>query len=402
MQRGARGLLWSSVIDEPGGRAVDLRQQVSAQIGEVLNCLAELGDLRRTISPESLSLYLRGCSLGDDPEALAVFRQLTEREPKFGPGWANLAMVIAWNVPTTLASERRALIESGRVAREKARQYGPDLPETAVAVAIMRPAGGAAEGVILRAMDAAIAKNPDSALLRATRGGALLALGRSKDAVAEYARAKDLNPLSPNLLDLHASALAYSGNIDAAYVALAEAEKAWPGSRLLADARFRIDLRFGDPKHAEAFLRRSPGSHGSSRKLIFALLQARADPSPAKIEPALEGYRALFRQDPADSPSYVSALATFGRVDEVFEALKDDVATDSIGGNTDILFRPYFAKVRADPRFMWLAKRVGLVDVWQQTGVWPDFCAEPDLPYDCRAEAAKLRSVKALAPITGG
>ncbi|MGH6659682.1 MAG: hypothetical protein ACREBM_08550, partial [Sphingomicrobium sp.] len=311
-QRGARGLLWSSVIEEPGGRAVDLRQQVSAQVGEVLNCLAELGDLRRTVSPESLSLYLRGCSLGADPEALAVFRQLTEREPKFGPGWANLALVSAWNVPTALHSERRALIASSEKARDKALQYGPDLPATAVAVAIMRPSGGAKQQSVLRIMDAAIAKNPDSALLRATRGEALQSLGRSKEAIAEFARAKDLNPLSPGLLDAHASALAYGGNIEAAYAALAEAEKAWPGSSQLAEARFRIDLRFGDPKHAEAFLLRSAGSHGSSRKLIFALLQARADPSPASIEAALEGYRELYRQRPGNSPAYVSALATFG------------------------------------------------------------------------------------------
>ncbi|QIK95813.1 toll/interleukin-1 receptor domain-containing protein [Sphingomonas sp. HDW15A] len=138
---GTPGLLWSSVIDEPGGQAVDLRQQVSAQIGGVLSCLAELGDLRRTVSPQSLSLYLRGCSLGSDSEAIAVFRQLTEREPRFGPGWANLAMVIAWNVPTALPSDQRALIEAGRSARDKALQFGPDLPETAVAVAIMRPSG---------------------------------------------------------------------------------------------------------------------------------------------------------------------------------------------------------------------------------------------------------------------
>lgn len=399
-QRGARGLLWSSVIEEPGGRAVDLRQQVSAQIGEVLNCLAELGDLRRTIRPESLSLYLRGCSLGTDSQAIAVFRQLTEREPKFGPGWANLAMVTAWNVPTTLASEQRALIITGKEARDKALQYGPNLPETAVAVAIIRPSGGAKEAEILRIMDAAISKNPDSALLRATRGGALQSLGRSKEAIAEFARARDLNPLSPALLDLHASALAYDGNIEAAYAALAEAEKSWPGSSRLAQARFRLDLRFGAPQAAEAFISRSGTSLFNSS--VTAYLRARADPSRANIEASLESYRAQFQQDPGNSPPYVSALAAFGRVDEAFETLKDDVATDAVGASADILFRPYFAKVRADPRFMWLAKRIGLVDVWQRTGVWPDFCAEPGLPYDCRSEAAKLRSVKALAPIAGG
>jgi len=37
-----------------------------------------------------------------------------------------------------------------------------------------------------------------------------------------------------------------------------------------------------------------------------------------------------------------------------------------------------------------LAQRLGLVDYWRSTGHWPDFCAEPGLPYDCKAVAAKL------------
>lgn len=27
---------------------------------------------------------------------------------------------------------------------------------------------------------------------------------------------------------------------------------------------------------------------------------------------------------------------------------------------------------------------------WLKSGEWPDFCFEPDLPYNCKAEAAKL------------
>ena len=47
-------------------------------------------------------------------------------------------------------------------------------------------------------------------------------------------------------------------------------------------------------------------------------------------------------------------------------------------------------KFRSDPRFMQVAKRAGLVAYWQQSGKWPDFCSEADLPYNCKAEAAKL------------
>jgi hypothetical protein len=31
-----------------------------------------------------------------------------------------------------------------------------------------------------------------------------------------------------------------------------------------------------------------------------------------------------------------------------------------------------------------------LLSHWQKGGKWPDFCFEPDLAYDCKAEAAKL------------
>ena len=40
------------------------------------------------------------------------------------------------------------------------------------------------------------------------------------------------------------------------------------------------------------------------------------------------------------------------------------------------------------PRFMPFARQLGLVGVWEQSGHWPDFCADPKLPYDCRKEAA--------------
>jgi hypothetical protein len=45
--------------------------------------------------------------------------------------------------------------------------------------------------------------------------------------------------------------------------------------------------------------------------------------------------------------------------------------------------------MRRDPRFMSLAAKLGLVDYWRSSGKWPDFCSEPGLPYDCKAEAAK-------------
>jgi hypothetical protein len=54
------------------------------------------------------------------------------------------------------------------------------------------------------------------------------------------------------------------------------------------------------------------------------------------------------------------------------------------------LFAPPTEALRRDPRFMKLAARLKLVQFWKSSGKWPDFCAEPDLPYNCRAKAENV------------
>ena len=67
-------------------------------------------------------------------------------------------------------------------------------------------------------------------------------------------------------------------------------------------------------------------------------------------------------------------------------------ADEDISLFSDVAFRPALRKFRQDPRFMAVAKRMGLVDYWQKSGNWPDFCfTDIDQPYDCKAEAAKLK-----------
>jgi hypothetical protein len=81
------------------------------------------------------------------------------------------------------------------------------------------------------------------------------------------------------------------------------------------------------------------------------------------------------------------ALGNFGRVDQVYQLLEDPSFQPHV--DTAALFRPSFAAVRADPRFMHVAARLGLVRYWRDTGYWPDFCASEQLRYNCKAEAAK-------------
>jgi hypothetical protein len=84
----------------------------------------------------------------------------------------------------------------------------------------------------------------------------------------------------------------------------------------------------------------------------------------------------------------VQALGEFKGVDEVL-ALVARTPTDMVANSGYLFFRPGLAALRQDPRFMAVANRIGLVRFWRSSNKWPNFCSDPQLPYDCKAEAAK-------------
>ena len=119
-------------------------------------------------------------------------------------------------------------------------------------------------------------------------------------------------------------------------------------------------------------------------------LVARIDPSAAKIDRAV----ALVHASASSNYSFealVHELAAFGREDEIFGTLMRWDPSVMLGGSTSSLFRPGLKRFRQDPRFLLLARHLGLLGYWQDSGEWPDFCSDPGLPYDCKAEAAKLK-----------
>jgi hypothetical protein len=86
--------------------------------------------------------------------------------------------------------------------------------------------------------------------------------------------------------------------------------------------------------------------------------------------------------------SAILSLALMGFIDDAFSvaARYSPAASDE----PDFLFGPPLAALRLDPRFMALAAKFRLPEYWRRTGVWADFCGQPNLPYDCKKEAAKL------------
>jgi hypothetical protein len=130
----------------------------------------------------------------------------------------------------------------------------------------------------------------------------------------------------------------------------------------------------------------------TARLRIFRLeSDARAHPSQATVELAAGAIKAFY----AGSDNAFGAAINFMVIDRIDDAyasigeMRTHLRNAPYVDNPSPFFRPFATKFRADPRFMALAAKLGLVAIWRATK-WPDFCTARDAPYDCRAMAEKL------------
>lgn len=399
--RNGGGILWSKSWSVPDSSATDLREQISLAASEAALCLTDARGGASRIDQPALGLYISGCAGAADPawsdaELVSTFERLVKAAPEFPRGWASLALGRAITVEAQQARSGTADPEAVKNVRQ------------AIAMALkLDPHSGLAylaqwhllQDDPLRALaviDQAVAVAPDEPMVHSRRADSLTAVGRMVDSVAEARRSVELDPLSPFTHAKYIDALTYAGQFSRAKADIADAHRKWPNDDEIDAADFRFQYRYGDPRMAGTLL---PGVLDSSDAAMIPfrkIIAARLDPTPAKVDDALAVLRSLNQSGsrdrhrylyPHDRNPYLLALGLFGRVDESYRLLTDPGFLPSV--DATILFRPEFASIRADPRFMQVAARLGLVRYWSKSGQWPDFCTSERLPYDCKAEAAK-------------
>jgi tetratricopeptide (TPR) repeat protein len=314
-----------------------------------------------------------------------VFRAVVEHAPKFTGAWAKLIhaeteITVSGDSPEDSAGMKSYLLQDMATARK----LNPDMAELLIAEAALLPPRALHRRMEL--LERAVARNPESPEAAASYSEILAEVGRGYESIERALRAVQLDPLSPSQRDNLITALAYNGQIDAALEELRKAEQLWPGASNLLGARYRVHLRYGDPREAMRIQRL--GAYGGPHRDAF--LRARIDPSPANIEDAISRPRAWTRHTPQGIGELAQVLGAFGKDEELFAILLNWPEQSDVDAIFGVLFRPALRNFRQDPRMIAVAKRIGLVDYWRKSGKWPDYCREPDLPYDCKAEAAKL------------
>jgi tetratricopeptide (TPR) repeat protein len=306
-----------------------------------------------------------------------VFLEVIRDAPRFKPAWANLLLAEwPWDEPTR--NRMRQHIAA-------ARKLDPTMPEATLAEISLLPAGSFAPAMMLidRARDLS-PQNPDVLFSRASW---LAEVGRLLESVDDARRAAALDPLSPATRNGYIATLTDAGQFDAAREELQRAEQLWPGTDMILQAHYLFHFRAGDPKEALRIAK-----SGGYRLGHTLFLEARINPTEENFQRLKAWFDGRKAGGGGDISFITQAYGVLGRDDDVFREYMTWPDRQAVSESARTLFRPWVRGLRQQPRFMQVAKRVGVLDYWRLSGKWPDFCNEPGLPYDCKKEAAKLLS----------
>jgi tetratricopeptide (TPR) repeat protein len=392
---GGRATLWSqnwSVADASGA---DLRAQISAFASKAALCLTDARGGSTRLSQPALGLYLSGCAgLGDtklsNAEFVTIFDRVTKLAPGFAPAWDYLALSRSWiaqSLEDSSPAAHAAAVQGAREAIAVARKLNPN---SAMSYDAEYHLMSNHPFRALQVLEQGAKIDPDDGRIQMHLSDEFLSVGRMSESVEAAQRGIELEPGAPYTRSQYILALVYSGQFSKAKADIAEARKKWPNDPSIDFADFTLQFRYGDARAALELLPRVSNSSDANMTPYRELIAARLDRTPSKIDEAIEALKGPTSNNPRTRNAVLAALGNFGRVDEAYRMLEEPGFQSIVERN--ILFRPDFAAVRADHRFMQIAVRLGLVRYWKQTGYWPDFCTTEQLRYDCKAEARKYRT----------
>jgi hypothetical protein len=286
--------------------------------------------------------------------------------------------------------ERAAAVATAREAAQRARRLDPQLGEAHVALTVVTPPvmWSEREAILRRGAEAA----PDSSVTSAALAMLWRRAGRLNDALPAIERATVRDPLSPWKAGEHVRILLELSRFEQAAPLIERVARLWPGQGF-PSARFDAAVLSGDHATTEALLREADYSHDDLPLMVRALRSGRADDSTelARFCADANALRRFF------ALHCLAALSHLGEVDAAY-ALADQIFPDQRAATPDaiearwlegdarihqttyVLFWPWTAPMRADPRFAGLAERLGLLEYWRESGSAPDFCATERAP----------------------
>ena len=358
--------LWARSYERDLSDVLGLQHEVAEAIAgsiEVTLTPASGSQKLRSVDPVAHEAYLKGLYYWNKrtPEglkrALQYFQQAIDRDPNYALAYAGLSYTYAFAPELGLPSESAR--ESQRAAALKAVELDDSLPEahTALAGAYQNEWDwGGAELQYKRT----IQLNPNYATARHWYSIYLSVVGRHQEAIAEAKHALELDPLSLIIQANLGGRYLHSGR---PHEAIQECQKALEMDPSFVVAHNCVGLAYlqlGRAPEAvvefQTAVRLSGGDPESVSALGYAFAVSGKGTEAAEIVSKLQS-----SSEGAYLPAYYIAIVEsgLGKKDEAFAWL-DRAYRNRSSELPEVKTEPRFLKLREDPRFLELLRRIAL------------------------------------------
>lgn len=352
-------VLWAHVYDVPMRDVFTVQEQIVQSIADVLHVRSASGTHdspligRPTADPEAYDLYLRGryvrtrATRDRLEQALAYFREATERDPGFANAYSGLAETYVNLANFGYVSPTEGF-GNANIAAEHAIQLNPRLAEAhashAYVLASQRAFDRADSG-----FRRAIALNPNSPLGHHYYSLLLAMLGRTDDALEQNRRARELDPLFTPAATDYGIILCQRGELAASDSALTSA--------LALEPRFALTLYWlgsvraaeGAYPQAQQLLERAASASPEYPGVLGSLAYVYAREGRTHSADSLLAVLKLRATSDRGRVNLAFANAALGSSDAAFTLLRQvgwDVPS-LIGARAD----PTLRSLRSDPRY---------------------------------------------------
>jgi TolB-like protein len=415
---------WSDVVTRPEDEIYTIPEEVAAAVQVALGTEpVERHKRQAAPDPAAYEAYLYAKYLLRQPwgnnldTAIEELERSVTLDPSLSEAWSTLAMTRVEqgfsdgpNKPDPESDIWSERIRTARQDAETALAIDPESVEATLALALIdyreQEASLAETDDRLRSL---LARAPNHSKLNFRMGMFLGGVGQFHAAVRHLGRALALDPLTVLNAALYADQLLCSGRMDDALAFIRAAglyeryQRTYTGliMNLLAEnyemARdsFTI-LGPNDVFIVDGVVEIPSIKVESSNTKRLGRLMARLIDASEKEDSSLDASLASDLIEAADEgliPHFYVAqlLAVAGFQDAATDLVMQRIAKgDTLARESGILLRPAFSQARSDPRIMELFNITGHAQYWLETNHWPDYCENPDLPYDCESVAKTL------------
>jgi TolB-like protein len=396
-------MLWSDKYDRDLEDIFAVQDEISEAIADALDA-AFFPTESHKIDPAIYDLYLRAKPLSPNPadwsKSISLLEAVTAAAPDFADGWGRLAFFLSHQRAMTPYADRAGITASARAAIERALALDPRQSDAKFAITAMVDPWGA----FIEWDDAnrdLIECAGNNAHAAAYCANFFHHCGLLRDSVQLARKGLALDPKEPMSHWELGVCLAMSGEFEEAFDILNQGLSLAPDNHNIAGTILWVCAAKGDFEAVDRLLDPARLAKYPLRDMgprIMPFIELQRNPTPEAVEANLTEIRMRVADRASVTRLSFLLTASFGGVAEAYELLEPAVLGPTGSPYDDLglgsympgpYFAPLYADFRADPRFVKLCARLGLVEYWLARQKWPD-CAD-EVPYDFRAECEKYR-----------